>query len=391
MISRDDLLQLAEFECRRPNEVAITFYFQPTTPKDKSHREEAIQAKDLVRRTLQELQVNGKTHEVTGDLERILKLAENLHGNQARAKAVFACSARDLWQEFDLPAVPSETKLFVNRRFNLKPLAALFSENPRLWIALVDRQNARFLEANLDQISEPGSISNPMSRHGRSDGYAGYDGGRAQRHSEDEVRRHFQAVADFLKTAMEKKQFQALVIGCHDVNWPHLQQQLHPDVQKKLVGRFSGDFAGWSDEKAVSEANRVLRDALDAHHRTLLNETLDEAKSNGRGATGLRRVLRAMEMGEVESLLMSRDYSARAVECTNCHHLDSHLVPYCPVCGRATRKLEDVCEALVPAALINNIGLVLLSPTEALDKVGNIAAFLRFRADQNKNLILAAS
>ena len=36
MISREDLRQLASFECQRPDELAISFYFQPSTPKDKS-------------------------------------------------------------------------------------------------------------------------------------------------------------------------------------------------------------------------------------------------------------------------------------------------------------------------------------------------------------------
>jgi hypothetical protein len=79
------------------------------------------------------------------------------------------------------------------------------------------------------------------------------------------------------------------------------------------------------------------------------------------------------------------------VECTNCRHLDSHVVPYCPVCGRATRRLEDVCEALMPIAVRSNLGVVLLPRDETLDKIGNIAAWLRFRADRNTNQLRAAS
>lgn len=388
MMSREELRQLAEFEGRRPNELAISFYFQPTTPKDKSHREEAIQAKDMVRKTLQELEVNSRNREVIADLERILRLAEGLHGSR---KAVFACAGRKIWHEYDLPPGPSETKLFVNRRFHLKPLAPLFSEHPRLWIALVDRQNARFLELSFDRIKDLGSVTNPIPRHGRSDGYAGYDGGHAQRHSEDEVRKHFQAVVEFLKNACVRRQFDALVLGCHDVNWPDFERQLHPDLQKKILGRFSGDILSMTNERAAEEASRIRRQSLDAHHQTLLREVLDESRSNGRGVTGLRRVLRATELGEVETIIMSQEYTARAVECTNCRHIDAHLVPYCPVCGRATRKLDDVCEALVPVTLRNNIALILLSRDETLDRVGNIAALLRFRADQNTNQLRAVS
>jgi peptide subunit release factor 1 (eRF1) len=390
MMSREELRSLADFECRQPDELAITFYFEPCAPKDKSHREEAIQAKDLVRTTLQELELNGKSRNAVSDLRRILQLAENLHGNQARAKAVFACSGRQFWKEFDLPATAGGTRLFVNRRFHLKPVAPIFSEFPHVWIALLDRQNARFLELDLDVVREQGKIENTLPRHGRSDGFGGYDGGRTERHLQDEIRKHFQSVAEVLKAGAEKKQFQSLVIGCQDVVWPEVESQLHNEVRKKILGRFSGECTAMTSESAAEQGRQVVRGALTNRHHELLKAALDGAKSNGRGVTGLRRVLRAVEQGEVETIIMGQSYSARAVECTNCRHLDSHLVPYCPVCGRGTRQLDDVCEALVPIAIRNNLGLVLLPADEQLDRVGNIAAVLRFRADQNVNQLLAS-
>jgi peptide subunit release factor 1 (eRF1) len=390
MISREELRQLASFECRGDNELAISFYFHPGIPKDKSHREEGILAKDLIGKTVRELQLHTRNRQAVDDLERILRLAEGLHGNQARAKAVFACGARNFWQEFDLPPVASPSRLIVNRRFHLRPLAAVFSEYPRLWVVLVDRQSARFLEIQFEQLRELNSFTNPLPPHGRSDGYAGYNAGHAERHMEDEVRRHFRSVAEFLKAAVERRQFEALVIGCQDANWPLLEQQLHPYVLKRLLGHFSGEIGGMTQEMAWSEAQHIVSDALHQHHQTLIREALDGARSNGRGVTGLRRVLRAAELGEVECIIMTPEYSARAVECTNCGHLDSHLVSYCPACGRKTRELSDVCEALVPTAIRNNIGLVLVPPEEPLDRVGNIAALLRFRSDRNTNELLAS-
>jgi peptide subunit release factor 1 (eRF1) len=278
----------------------------------------------------------------------------------------------------------------VNRRFHLKPLAPVFSEYPRLWIALVDRQRARFLELQFDGLREQSAITNTTPRHGRSDGYAGYDGGHAQRHEQNEVLRHYRKIAEFLKDSAEKNLYEALVVGCHDVNWPGFQNELHPDLQKKLLGRFSADMSALTDAQAGREAERIVQASLSQHHQLLLREAVDAARGNGLGVTGLRRVLRATELGEVETLLMSSEYTARAVECTACGHLDSHIVPYCPLCGRATRKLDDVCEALVPIAIKNNIELVLVPRHEAFDRVGNIAALLRFRADRNTNQLLAS-
>ena len=390
MISREELRQLADFECRLPGEFAITFYFEPGAPKDKSHREEVIEAKDLVRKTIQELELNGKHRNAISDLQRILQLVESLRGNQARAKAVYACAARGFWKEFDLPSGVVGSRLFVNRRFHLKPVAPLMSDHPPLWVAVLDRQNARFVEVEFDSVKEQGTISNILPRHGRSDGFAGYNAGHAERHLEGEFRRHFQEAAEFLMAAAERKLFDGLVIGCQDVNWPEIEAQLHPDVKKKLLGRFSAELTALSNEKAAEGGRGIAREAVTKRHQELLGAALDGARSNGRGVTGLRRVLRATEQGEVDTIIMSRDYSARAVECTNCRHLDSHLVPYCPACGRGTRQLDDVCEALVPLVVRNSLGLVLLPPDETLDRVGNIAAVLRFRADQNVNQMLAS-
>ncbi|PYV80641.1 MAG: hypothetical protein DMG93_18365, partial [Acidobacteria bacterium] len=249
---------------------------------------------------------------------------------------------------------------------------------------------ARFLELEFEAVREQRQISNPAPRRGRSDGFGGYDAGHAERHSEDEVRRHFQQVAEFLKNGAEKKLFEALVIGCQETIWPEIRDQLHADVKRKILGRFSGELAAMTNEKAAEEGRRIVTENLTKKHQELLMTALNGSKSNGRGVTGLRRVLRAAEQGEVETIIMSREYSARAVECTNCHHLDSHLVPYCPVCGRSTRQLDDICEALVPFAVRNNLRLVLLPPNDSLNQVGNIAAVLRFRADQNVNQLLAS-
>ena len=390
MMSREELRELADFECRQPDEFAISFYFEPGLPKDKSHREEAILAKDLVRRTLQELEINVKSRSTIADLERILQLAESLHGNRARAKVVFACSGRQLWKEFDLPANGGETRLIVNRRFHLKPVVPIFSEYPRLWVALLDRQNARFVEVDFETVKEQSHLSNPVPRHGRSDGFAGYSAGHAERHVADEVRRHFQEAADYLKSAAERKLFDGLVVGCQDTIWPEIKDVLHADVNKKVLGRISGECGAMTDEKAAEEGRRIAAEVLNRKHRELLATALEGSRSNGRGVTGLRRVLRATEQGEVETIIMARDYSARAVECTNCRHLDSHLVPYCPLCGRSTRQLDDVCDALVPFAVRNKLGLVLLPPQESLNQIGNIAAVLRFRADQNVNQFIAS-
>jgi len=383
MITHEEIRELAQFKIDQS--YAITFYFEPHTPQNKSHRAEAILAKELVRNALRESEKNGKHGSLRSDLNRILVLAEGLHGNQARAKAVFACGQRNFWREFDLPPQFAPTQLFVNRQFHLKPLAQLLGAQPRLWAAIVDRQRARFFDLRLDELKErEGLFRTPPVRQGRSDGFAGYDGGHTQRRIEDEARHHYKDVAEHLKDGLEHGLFENLIIGCHDTNWHEFESQLHPYVRKRVLGRFSTEVAKLTNDQIREQATRILHESLARRRHQLVREVLDQAKSNGLGVTGLRRVLHSLELGEVQTLLLGDNFRHAAVECTGCRHLDAHLVRCCPACGRETRELEDVADAIVPLAVCHGLELFYVKDDEEFDKAGNIAALLRFRADHRR-------
>jgi peptide subunit release factor 1 (eRF1) len=390
MITRQDIRELAQFQ-GNGGDCAISFYFQPAKPRNKSHREEAILAKDLVRQALHEAEKNGRNRCARADLQRVLDLAAGLHGNQARAKAVFACGSRNIWREFDLPPLLPDTRLFVNRRFHLKALAVILGAQPRLWVALIDRHRARLFDLHLDELKERESLFRALPRRGRGDGFAGYDAGHAERSVNDEILHHFKNVAEYLRQGEEKGAFDSLIVACQDFNWHEFEPHLHPYVKKRLLGRFVADVSTTTDEQVREQAGRILRQSLDQHRHDLVSEVLSQARSNGRGVTGLRRVLRSLEMGEVQVLLMAENYSAHAVECTSCGHLDAHMVRYCPVCGRGTQELEDVCDAIIPAAIRRDVELLYVKDEPEFDHVGSIAALLRFRADQSKGGMAAAS
>jgi hypothetical protein len=53
--------------------------------------------------------------------------------------------------------------------------------------------------------------------------------------------------------------------------------------------------------------------------------------------------------------------------------------------------LEDVCDAIVPAAIRRDVELVYVKDEPEFDRIGSIAALLRFRADQKRGGIAVAS
>src|SRR5215468_8398426 len=329
MMTREDIRELAAFQADSDGS-ALSFYFQPRTPQNKSHKEEAILAKDLVRQALRASEKQGKNGGARADLDRILEMAGNLRGNQARAKVVFASSAKKIWREFDLPPQLAATQLFVNRRFHLKPLAALLGAQPKLCVLLVDRQRGRFFDLRLDELKERGELFHSLPRS-RSDGFGGYNAGHVERRVANEAMQHYKQIADRLKEEQERSLWEKLVVACHDTNWSEFESYLHPYVRQRLLGHFPVDLATVSNDEIREHAGRMLRESLDRRREKLVHEALSQAKGNARGVTGLRRVLRSLELGEVQTLLLGENLQAHAVECAQCGHIDAHLVSYCPV------------------------------------------------------------
>jgi peptide subunit release factor 1 (eRF1) len=410
MITREQIHELAEFE--DPSAYALSFYFQPAPPRNKAHKEEAILTKDLAREAIRQLESRSKSsgasisngkdkfESARADLDRIVRLSQDLRGNGLRgsgirgngprAKAVFACSAQGFWREYDLPAQLTGTQLLVNRHFHLKPLAQLLGAFPSLGIVLVDRNRARLFELRLGELSERMDFLHPLTRRGRGDGFGGYDAGHAERRIADEARQHFKFIAEFLKDALgkgekDKGMFEKWILGCQDIHWSQFEPQLHPYAKQKLLGRFTAEVAHASDEEVRSNAEKIFADAQERSCQEAVRETLNQAHHHARGVTGLRRVLNSLELGEVQTLLLGQSYHAQAVECSGCGHLDAHLVSFCPVCGRETREVVDVGDAILPWVIRHDIELFYVKDDPEFDKVGNIAALLRFRSEQNSN------
>ena len=388
-ITRDQIRELASFEDSQCG--AVSFYFQPSTPRNKAHREDTILIKDLAREALRRLESHdsdgttkdgkSKKESVRADVDRIVRLSGELRSNGMHAKGVFACAAQNVWHEYDLPATLTGTQLLVDRHFHLKPMAHLLGAYPRLGIVLVDRHRARVFDLRLGELTEREGLFQPLSRKGRSDGYAGYDGGHAQRRVNDETLHHFKAVAQVLKDSLEKGVFEKWILGCQDAHRSQLEQQLHPYASQALLGRFAADVAHITNEQIRAHAEQIVEDWQNDRRQQLASEAVSRARSQSRGVTGLRRVLRSLELGEVQTLLIGQNFQAHAVECSGCGHLDAHLVNFCPVCGRATQEVVDVSEAILPWVIRRDIEMFFVKDDPEFDKVGNIAALLRFRSD----------
>jgi peptide subunit release factor 1 (eRF1) len=382
MITKDDIRDLANFHS--PEGCAVTFYYQPTTPTNRSHRDETILVKDLVNNALRETEKKGsKQKAAVPDLQRIVDMTEALRNNGQHGRAVFACAAKGLWREFDLPAKLPKSNLILNQRFHLKPLAAVFDGLQHACVVLVDRTKARVFEIADGAIVEKLDFINELTRRGRSDGWGGYDAGHVERRVMNETMQHFKIVADAITGHVEHGGGEKLLVGCHDDVWAEFLPHLHSYSRQRLVGHFRIDPKLATADQVRLSSLELLQQHDQERKQSLIAEVIGEAHRNGRGAIGLRRVLRSLEAGEVQTLMLASSFSAPGVKCYHCGHMDYHLAPDCLMCGKPNTELADLGDAIVGHAIRNGLEIVYIGDDEQFDKIGRIAAQLRFRADQN--------
>src|SRR4051812_23962952 len=371
---------------RSEQDSAISFFYFPETPDNKAHTRDRIVLKDLVRDAKKRAEAQGKKAALK-DLDRLGDLADRLAHNGNVPLALFACAEHGIWEEKEAPGAKGETRLEMNGRFHLRPLAEANDRN--ILVVLADRVNIRFLRYSSRGLEQFDKITSDIPRKARTDGFAGYDAGHNERHVENWEMIHFKELSAKVKVLCEGDSFDGLVIVCRAEIRPEIEPHLHTYASDKLIAFLDHDPVMLSEQKLQAEIARVDAEHCVGEHEALIREVVGETQRNGRGALGLRNVLMALEKGEVQALLVGEGYSARVAECTSCGHLDTRTTTSCGLCGQSTREIDDVVDVLTTRTMQANLGITFVDDNE-FAKAGNIGALLRFRADQNTPAKLAS-
>ena len=164
---------------------------------------------------------------------------------------------------------------------------------------------------------------------------------------------------------------------------------LHPYLKERLLGHFRADPSAVSEDALREQVEDIVEKHETVRRQELVHEVLGEAHRNARGAIGLRRVLRSLETGEVQSLLLGERFKAAGSECRNCGHIELRQASDCGVCGQPTSEVDDLADAIIGRALRSGVEVLYIKEDEQFERAGHIGALLRFRADQNTAMKLA--
>lgn len=288
------------------------------------------------------------------DVARIQAHLDGRTDRSARAMAFFASAASDLFEVIEL-ATPLDThELFVGAVPHLYPLARLNDQFPRYAALLVNTNSARLFVFGLAAPEDTRAVtSDKTKRHSMG----GWSQARYQRSVDNFREQHMKEVVDLLDRACREEAIDRIVVSCDEVARPLLFGALPKHLAEKVIDLVHLDVN--------APEHQVLTETLDAlrlHDATTDAEQVEALlgawRAGGLGAVGAEGTLRALEMGQVEELMITAAPDTLAGKTESRDELANTLVTKAQQTAARIRFIEDA---------------------NLLADVGGCGAILRFR------------
>jgi peptide subunit release factor 1 (eRF1) len=228
---------------------------------------------------------------------------------------------------------------------HLYPLARLNDQYPRYAALLVDTNSARLFVVGLGSAQHLRTLdSDKTKKHAMG----GWSQARYQRNVDNFREQHIKEVVDLLDRVVRDEHLDRIVISCHEVAQPLLFDAMPKHLSDKVIDLVRLDINAPEREvlTATLDALRHHDVVTDAEHVDML---LDAWRAGGLGVVGAEETLRALEMGQVEELLITATPDALAGAAGSRDELANRLVTKAQQTAARIRFIED-------AALLGGVG-----------------------------------
>ena len=289
------------------------------------------------------------------DVERIQRWLESSVQPSANAIAIFACAGEsDFFEAVQLEVPLEENQLAVSSAPQLFTLARLIDENPRYALAVTDTHSAQIHVFALGFRVDERDVESPTLP--RTSG-SGWSQMRYQRHVDELQKQHARELVERLERVVDEDRVERLILAGNEVSLPLVRRELSKRLESMVV-----DSVHVDTHRPLAEIVRAASERLREHDAKTDAERvarfLGAYRAGGLATAGMDEIRRALELGQVDELLISAT-------------LD-----------RSGDEAERAAAAeLVSAARRTGASVAFVEDPALLEPVGGAGAFLRYRLD----------
>ena len=377
--NRSQIEALAKFKGQ--GDLVTSFYLD--TDKARLNRKELHLA-------LKNLLSEAKTRacELSAAKDRIESLLADLdliadHGGQALASsnaaglAYFSHSQKKFWHALELPHGPRNRVIF-DTNFYIRPLVAILDNYSPICALLISRREARWYEVTMNEIRALDELESDVPSRVREGGFEGTAAKRIERHIDAHLQDHFKRTAQRTFDLSKKHPFDWLFVGCEDNHCPEFEPHLHTYLRDRLKARLKARV-GDPPSKVLQEVLEVEARLKKAEEEETVQKLVAELERGGLAASGLRDTIHRLNQFEVQSLVVTHNFSKPGRICP------AHRILYltelkCPICDKKTEVVQDVVDEAIETVLKRGGMVKHVTPPSKLDRYGEIGAFLKYKA-----------
>jgi len=376
---RSQIEALAKFKSQGD---LVTSFYLDTDKGRLSRKEIQLALKNLLNdaktRACELAAAKEKTESLMRDLERIADHSgQALASASAAGLAVFSCHQRKFWQALELPHGPRSRVIF-DANFYVRPLAAILDKYSPICALLISRREARWYGVTMNEISALDHIESDVPGRVKEGGFEGTAAKRIERHIDAHLQDHFKRTAQKTFELSKTHPFEWLFIGCEDNHAADFEAHLHSYLRDKIMARLHAHVSD-PQAKILQEVLEVEARLKKAEEEGTVQKLVAELERGGLAASGLRETIHRLNQFEVQSLVVTHNFSKPGRICP------THKILYlgelkCPVCDKKTEVVQDVVDEAIETVLKRGGTVKHVTPPSKLDRYGGIGAFLKYKS-----------
>ncbi|MFB6204590.1 MAG: peptide chain release factor aRF-1 [Candidatus Nanohaloarchaea archaeon] len=299
-----------------------------------------------------------------------------------------------------VPPQPVESRHYrCDKEFVLQPLKDMVTDDRVYGLVVADKNEAAIGYLEGSRVKTVYTLDSNVPGKTRAGGQSAQRFARLRESMYDTFLKDIAEKAKnaFLEKAREDKLL-GIIVGGPGFTKDKLLDDgyLHQELQDKVIARESLNYSGEEAlEELVTKAEEAIQDSQVVKEKKLVNKFFENLKEeNGKSEYGLEQVLKALEMGAVDTLLISENFDRfqAKYECPNGHEdvvyekkPEIEEEKQCPECNESmeVEEISDIVDALGEKAEEMSSDLEIISSDHEegarLENMGGIAAILRYR------------
>jgi len=281
--------------------------------------------------------------------------------------AIFASYTHDFLKDISLP-VEVENILVVDSSPYIRPLARILDEWESFSLVLVNSNYAKIFSITLGKVDDTKSLSSDIiNKHKKG----GCSQARFNRLRKGAINAFLAEVAESLQKRSDEK----IIIAGPGTIKKQFIEMLPKNLKEKIVDVIDINI---KDEMELLKKSTYLifekekRESIQAV-RDLKNEILKD----GLATYGLEDTLKAVKNGQVELLIIEKNYKQSGWICEKCQAVEKGIKKVCPYCGNKT-SVVDILEEILEFAERTNAEIE-FTDDEEIKALGHVGAILRYK------------